>query len=87
MKALAQKAEHLLELPQGSLSGEAHLDIDGRRYLAVTGECEIREYEDTVVRLMTRSGEVRISGNALTLEAVRPDGVSVCGQLLSVEFI
>lgn len=84
---LAQKAERMLELPEGSLTGDARIEIDGKRSLTVTGSCEIREYEDTLVRLVTRSGEVRICGDALTLDNLHSGGVSVNGRLLSVEFL
>ncbi len=83
----SQKAEDLLDLPDGALSGDAHMDVDGRRRVAVDGSCEIVEYEDTVVRLMTRSGQVRIVGNELRLESYQAGATVVTGQLLAVEFI
>lgn len=83
----SQKAENLLDLPDGALTGEAHVDIDGRRRLAVEGACDILAYEDTVVRLMTVSGEVRINGDGLSMESYHAGGVVLTGRLLSVEFL
>ena len=85
--ALTQKAEQLLELPQGILSGDAHIEIDGRHHVSVTGSCDIREYEEDVIRLNTRSGEVRLNGDALVLDTLHNDGVTVRGRILSIEFL
>ncbi len=84
---LAQRAEQLLELPGGSLSGEARIEIDGKRQLTVTGSCEIREYEESLVRLLTRVGELRVNGDALVLDHLHCGGVSISGRLLSIEFL
>ena len=85
--ALTQKAEQLLELPQGMLSGDVHIEIDGRHHVTVTGSCDIREYESDIVRLNTRSGEVRLNGDTLVLDALHNGGITVRGQILSVEFL
>lgn len=84
---LSQKAERILDLPQGALTGEAHIEIEGKERLTVDGDCEVTEYEDTFVRLRTRSGEVRVTGDGLNLEHLRAKGVSLAGRLLSVEFL
>lgn len=81
----AHRAEHLLELPSGALSGEAHIEIDAMRQVIVSGSCDIREYEPMLVRLHTRSGEVRIHGNNLMLDNLHSDSVAVSGTILSVE--
>ena len=82
---LTQRAERLLELPSGMLSGEARIEIDGMRQVIVTGHCEIREYEPMLVRLQTRSGEVRIRGDRLTLDDLHSDSIAVSGWIVSVE--
>ena len=83
----ARKAEDLLDLPDGALTGEAHLAVDGRRRITIDGLAEILQYEDTAVRLMTRSGEVRIVGDMLCLERYQTDAVVVTGCVLAVEFL
>lgn len=83
----SQKAEDLLDLPDGALTGEAHIAVDGRRRVTIDGSAEILVYEDTVVRLTTLSGEVRIMGDALCLEHYRTDGVVVTGRVLTIEFL
>lgn len=84
---LTQKAEQFLDMPDGSLTGEARLEIDGRRRLTVEGACDILEYEDSMVRLHTLSGEVRVTGDRLMLDCLHQTGVCLSGRLLSVEFL
>lgn len=83
--SLTQRAEQFLELPSGILSGEARIEIEGMRQVIVTGACEILEYEPMLVRLNTRSGEVRIRGDRLTLDGLHSNSVAVSGSILSVE--
>ena len=84
---LTHKAEHLLELPAGSLSGEARIEIDGKRSVTVTGTCEIREYETSLVRLTAKSGDILITGDDLQLDDLHSRGISVSGRILSVELV
>ena len=81
----AHKAEQLLELPVGALSGEAHIEILGKERVIVSGHCDIREYDDGFVRLCARSGTVCIRGSRLTLDNLHSGGISVGGRILSVE--
>lgn len=83
----SQKTEQWLDLPDGALTGEAHIAFDGRRCVSVDGACEIVEYTDTVVRLHTKSGEVRIGGDGLALERYGADGTVIGGRLLTLEFL
>ena len=82
---LTHKAEQLLELPMGTLSGDARVEILGNRQVCIAGHCDIREYEEDLVRLNTRAGELLIRGDRLTLDNLYSGGVSVSGRILSVE--
>ncbi len=84
---ITQKAEELFDLPSGSLTGEAHLEIEGCRTLCAQGDTAIISYDDDHVRFSTRSGEVRVSGDRLVLECFRANSICVKGRLLSVEFL
>lgn len=84
---LSQKAERVLDLPEGSLTGEARLEIEGNSLLTLDGSCEILEYEQTCIRFSAKSGEIRVTGNGLTLDSLYAKGACVSGHLLSVEFI
>ena len=82
-----RQAEQFFDLPDGALTGEVRVEIDGTRRVAVDGRCEILEYEPTVVRLRTKTGTLRIGGDALVLESLQTDGAAVRGRILSVEFV
>lgn len=84
---LTQKAEQLLELPGGLLSGEVRMELEGRTRLTADGDTAIVSYDDEHVCFMTKSGVVRVSGSELVLESFRSSGVCVSGRLLSVEFL
>ncbi len=81
------KAERFLDLPDGALSGEARVELEGRRRVSAHGTCDILEYEADRVRLKTRSGELRILGDDLVIEAYHTSGVVIGGRLLAVEFV
>lgn len=84
---ITQKAEELFDLPEGMLSGEARLEIEGHTRLCVQGGASIISYDDDTVRLMTRAGEIRVSGDGLMLECFHESSICVSGRLLSVEFL
>ncbi len=84
---IAQKAEELFDLPEGMLSGEARLEIEGHTRLCAQGGASIISYDDEAVRLMTRAGEIRVSGDGLMLECFHESSICVSGRLLSVEFL
>ncbi|MBQ3093908.1 MAG: YabP/YqfC family sporulation protein [Clostridia bacterium] len=82
-----RQAEQFLDLPDGALTGDVHIEIDGTRRVTVDGRCEILEYEREVVRLRVKTGEIRIGGDGLVLESLQADGAAVNGRILSVEFV
>lgn len=82
-----RQAEQFLDLPDGALTGEVRVEIDGTRRVAVDGRCEIVVYETDVVRLRVKTGEIRIGGDGLVLESLQTDGAAVSGHILSVEFL
>lgn len=84
---LAQKAEAILDLPGGTLSSEARIEVVGNRSLTVDGHCGIVAYEPDGIRLMTRSGELRVVGDGLVLKSRNAQGVTISGRVLSIEFL
>ncbi|MBR5134010.1 MAG: YabP/YqfC family sporulation protein [Clostridia bacterium] len=84
--ALTQKAEVFLDLPGGTLSREARVEIVGARLVTVDGACDILEYDTGRVRLKTRGGEVCITGDELRMDSLYDGGASVSGCVATVEF-
>ena len=84
---ITQRVEQVLELPEGSLSGAARVELSGNRRAVVEGCRGILEYEEGVIRLNTTSGIVRFMGRDLTMNCLTEDSAVVSGTILSVEFL
>ena len=84
---LAHRVETVLELPGGTLSGEARIEMTGNRRAVVESCRGILEYEEGVIRLNTGSGIVRFMGRDLGLSCLTEDSAVVTGFFLAVEFV
>ena len=79
--------ESVLELPAGTLSGTARIELSGNTRAVVEGCKGILEYEDDVIRLNTASGIIRFMGQNLGMNCLNEDSAVVEGKILSVEFM
>lgn len=84
---LTERVENALELPTGSLSNIARIELTGNRRAVVEGCRGILEYDDGIIRLNTCSGVVRFVGRDLSMSCLTEDNAVVTGTLLSVEFL
>ena len=85
--AIAQRMERALELPCGTLTSAARMELSGNRRVVVEGSRGILEYEEGQIRLSTASGEVRFMGRDLCMNCLTEDSAVVTGVILSVEFL
>lgn len=85
--AIAQRMERALELPCGTLTSAARMELSGNRRVVVEGCRGILEYEEGQIRLSTASGEVRFMGRDLCMNCLTEDSAVVTGVILSVEFL
>ena len=84
---IAHRVEQALELPGGTLSGAARVELSGNRRAVVESCRGILEYEEGVIRLNTGSGIIRFMGRELGLSCLTEDSAVVTGFILSVEFM
>lgn len=84
---VARRVEQVLELPGGTLSGAARMELSGNRRAVVEGCRGILEYEEGVIRLNTDGGIIRFMGRELGLSCMTEDCAVVNGFLLSIEFM
>ncbi len=84
---VTRRAEALLDLPQGALTGELLMELRGSRQVILEGACDVLEYDESCVRLRASGREIRLRGDRLTIETLNAGGAVVAGQLLSVEFL
>ena len=87
MARVSRRVEEALELPTGSLSGMARVELTGNRRAVVEGCRGILEYEDDTIRLNTTSGIVRFICRDLGMSCLTEDSAVVTGCILSVEFL
>ncbi|MBQ9414733.1 MAG: YabP/YqfC family sporulation protein [Clostridia bacterium] len=83
----SRRIEEALEIPDGLLTGDVHLDMAGNRRVIVEGCCDVLQYDEDVIRLRTRSGELRFRGSELCMGSLNKEGALISGRLLSVEFL
>lgn len=81
-----QQMETLLDLPTGSLTGEARLEIYAGRMAVMDGHCAVLDCEEDVIRLRTGGGVLCFRGRELRLAAFSASGATVEGRLCAVEF-
>lgn len=74
------------ELPAGLLSDELHIELNAGREMTVQGRCSIIEYSDSVIRLNTRTGILKIEGCGLQISAMEAGNITICGKILTVSF-
>lgn len=84
---IPERVEQVLELPVGSLSGAARIELSGNRRAVVEGCRGIVEYSDGLIRLNTSSGIVRFTGNNLSMSCLTEENAVVEGVILAVEFL
>lgn len=84
---LPERMERALELPVGSLSGAARMELFGNRRAVVEGCRGIIEYSEEVIRLNTGSGIIRFTGRSLSMSCLTEDTAVVEGQITTIEFL
>lgn len=84
---LPERVEQVLELPVGSLSGAARMELYGNRRAVVEGCHGIIEYSEELIRLKTSSGTIRFNGRGLSMSCLTEDNAVVEGTILIIEFL
>ena len=78
--------EEILQLPEGSLSGDLRVEIYAGQRAVIDGECRLQAYEDDCLLLQARRRAVRIRGRQLRIALFEKRCVVVVGRLTSLEF-
>ena len=87
VSGLPARMERALELPVGSLTGGARIELAGNRRAVVDSCHGIIEYCSDSIRLNTGSGILRFTGRNLSLCCLTQDSAVVEGCILSIEFL
>lgn len=80
------KMANVTNLPKDVLLGVPIVTMTGQIELCVENYRGIIEYADTLVRIKTKTGQIKIKGKGLQIEYYTKDEMKVFGHIISVEY-
>ncbi|MGL6199478.1 MAG: sporulation protein YqfC [Lachnospiraceae bacterium] len=84
--SLRNRMANAANMPKDVVLGVPIITMTGRLELSVENYNGIIEYTDILVRLSTKSGQIKIVGKHLQIEYYTSDEMKVTGQIKSVEY-
>ena len=75
-----------VQVPAEVLGGAPVFFFYGQHQLWVENYKSILEYQDTIIRIQTKQGRVKICGKALGIDEFAKDGMRITGWIKCVEF-
>jgi sporulation protein YqfC len=86
-KAATEFIGKALELPPGTLTKGANIDIFGNREVLVDDCHGVLEYTDSAIKVNVGNGAVRFCGRNMQIKSLARDQAVIVGYILSIEFI
>lgn len=80
------KIAELSELPKDVALGLPVLTVTGQMELCLENYRGIIEYTDSLIRIQTKAGQIRITGQRLEIVYYTNDEMRVTGRILSIEY-
>ncbi len=80
------KIAELSELPKDVALGMPVLTVTGQMELCLENYRGIIEYTDSLVRIQTKTGQIRINGQQLQVVYYTSDEMKVTGRIQSIEY-
>lgn len=84
---IKEKVADVLELPREVVLNVPKLTMVGSRNLMIENYKGIIEYDNTLIRVNTGTGMIRITGERLFLKEITSEDIMVDGEIKSLEFI
>jgi sporulation protein YqfC len=84
---MMHKLANMLDIPLDMVIDWPRVTLSGNRNLTVLNHRGVIEYDQDLIRINTRFGELRISGTGLTLLSALKDEVIVEGKIQHVELV
>ena len=66
---------------------EARVEMLGNRELFIEGACKVVEYDEGVIRVNTRKGDLLITGAELTIVGYGPSVMTIKGKLGGISWL
>ena len=80
-----QLAERFAEAAS-MVMGASVITITGRNEICIENYRGILEYTDLLIRVQTKSGQIRLSGKNLQIEYYTNDEMKITGRIVQLEF-
>lgn len=71
---------------KGCGDGASVITITGRNEICIENYRGILEYTDLLIRVQTKSGQIRLSGKNLQIEYYTNDEMKITGRIVQLEF-
>lgn len=84
--SLKQKMAEATNLPKDVVLGIPILTLIGKMELCIENYRGIIEYTDVLIRLQSKSGQIRVSGKRLQIEYYTNDEMKITGYIQSIEY-
>ncbi len=85
-KAMPNRINHLLEIPQEVSSNIPKITVTGFEQMLIENYKTILEYQDFYIRLSTEIGILNINGFKLDLKEMTTDDLLITGKIDSIDF-
>ena len=81
-----RKAARLSSLPEDVVLGMPNVEIRGYSEMRIENYRGIIEYTDQLVRIQTKIGQIRVTGNHLQVESYTNDDMKITGKIQNIEY-
>lgn len=85
-EGIRERLASAASMPKDVVLGASVITILGRNEVCIENYRGIIEYTDTLIRVQTKSGQVRLTGKRLQIEYYTNDEMKIKGRLVSLEF-
>lgn len=82
-----ERLSERLDLPPELLAGAPFLLFNGYHQVWIENYKSILEYQDNLIRFLTKQGKIQINGSNLRIKEYTHDGMKVIGNLSGIEFL
>ena len=83
---LAERIAEAAIMPSDVVMGASVITIKGRNEICKENYRGILEYTDLLIRVQTKSGQIRLSGKNLQIEYYTNDEMKITGRIVQLEF-
>lgn len=85
-RSLRSRIADISEIPKDAAFGLPVLTLTGQTELHLENYRGILEYHESLIRVQTKTGQIKISGHGLQIDYFRNDEMDVKGSISSVEY-